>query len=278
MNFHSDEWVKENLERHYQEVLTLFPKEQILGVFQQGSQNYGLDYEGSDVDTKAVIIPTLAEIASAQKPISTTHVLPNGEHIDLKDIRLMIGEFKKQNLNFLEILWTPYFIINPLYAQEWGKLICANEDIANYCPARIVKSMKGIAMEKFYALEHRYPSRIEWLDKFGYDPKQLHHLLRIKVFIDNYLEGHNFESCFYPGEETSKYLMRVKTGEEYNLVQARKEAAAAQEYIEQEVNNFCTEETFKCDERIDKLFKSVQEEIIKIALRNELQQEVNNRG
>ena len=270
MNFHSDEWIKENLERHYQEALTLFPKEQILGVFLQGSQNYGLDYEDSDIDTKAVIIPTLAEIASAQKPISTTHVLPNTEHIDLKDIRLMIGEFKKQNLNFLEILWTPYFIINPLYAQEWGRLVCAREQIANYCPGRVVKSMKGIALEKFHALEHRYPSRVEWLDKFGYDPKQLHHLIRIKVFIDEYLKGWNFESCFYPSAEVSKYLVRVKTGEEFNLEQARKEAAAAKEHIEKAADEFCTDETFKCDEQIEKLFKSVQEEIIKIALKNEL--------
>ena len=51
-NFHSDEWIMEQLNRHYQEALTLFPEDRIVGVFLQGSQNYGLDYEGRDIDTK----------------------------------------------------------------------------------------------------------------------------------------------------------------------------------------------------------------------------------
>ena len=29
----------------------------VLGVFLQGSQNYHLEYEGSDIDTKAIVLP-----------------------------------------------------------------------------------------------------------------------------------------------------------------------------------------------------------------------------
>ena len=58
-----------------------------------------------------------------------------------------------------------------------------------------MKSMKGIASEKYHALEHRYPSRIEWIDKFGYDPKQLHHLFRIEEFMDRWIYGDSFSNC-----------------------------------------------------------------------------------
>ena len=82
-------------------------------------------------------------------------------YINLKDIRLYINCFEKQNLNFLEILFTPYKIVNPQYADEWAKLVLNREDIAHMNPYRAVKAMKGIAMEKFHAMEHRYPSKID---------------------------------------------------------------------------------------------------------------------
>lgn len=62
MNFHTDKWIMEQLREHYLEALTIFPKDKILGIFIQGSQNYGLDYSGSDIDTKCIVLPTLEDI------------------------------------------------------------------------------------------------------------------------------------------------------------------------------------------------------------------------
>ena len=73
---------------HYQEALEHFPREQIVGCFLQGSQNYGLDYEGSDVDTKLIVVPSFKDICLNRKPVSTTHVRANDEHTDWKDVRL----------------------------------------------------------------------------------------------------------------------------------------------------------------------------------------------
>ena len=109
MNFHSDEWIMEQLNRHYQEALTLFPEDRIVGVFLQGSQNYGLDYEGSDIDTKCIVLPTLEDLIFNRKPVSTTHVLPNEEHLDLKDVRLYFQTFRKQNIP-CERLWLRFHI------------------------------------------------------------------------------------------------------------------------------------------------------------------------
>ena len=129
------------LAEHYKEALEYFPKDQIVGVFLQGSQNYGLDIEGSDVDTKLIVLPTLDDICFNKKAVSTTHVRENDEHIDFKDIRLMFQTFRKQNLNFVEILFTEYKIINPMYADLWQKLVDSNELIAHYNPYAAVKTM-----------------------------------------------------------------------------------------------------------------------------------------
>ena len=92
---------------HYKEASDYFDDNQIVGCFLQGSQNYQLDLPSSDVDTKLIVVPSFKDIALNRKPVSTTHIRANEEHTDFKDIRLYMETFRKQNLNFLEILFTP---------------------------------------------------------------------------------------------------------------------------------------------------------------------------
>ena len=115
--------VKKRLMEHLSEARQYFSEEQIVGIFLQGSQNYGLDLPGSDVDTKLIVVPSFKDICLNRKPVSTTHVLSNDEHIDWKDIRLYMETFRKQNLNFLEILFTDYYWINPMYEEQWMRLV-----------------------------------------------------------------------------------------------------------------------------------------------------------
>jgi hypothetical protein len=135
-------------------------------------------------------------------------VLDNEEHLDAKDIRLYMQCFRKQNLNFVEILFTPYKIINPMYADFWNELVENNELIARYDPVGAVKTMKGIAMEKFHALKHEYPSKVKLIQKFGYDPKQLHHLLRVDEYLERYIDGEQYADCLI--SQMSDYLHDVK--------------------------------------------------------------------
>lgn len=85
----------DGIREHYNESLQYFSEYQIVGIFYQGSGNYGLDYEKSDIDTKLIVIPSFEDIAFNHKPVSTTHVRENDEHIDFKDIRLYMQTFRK---------------------------------------------------------------------------------------------------------------------------------------------------------------------------------------
>lgn len=255
----------ERLLEHYEDALKIYPKERILGIFLQGSQNYHLDIPGSDVDTKCVLVPSIEDICYNRKPISTTHIRENDEHIDFKDVRLMIQTFKKQNLNFLEILFTDHYILNEQYADLWNKLIYAREAIARYNEIACIKSMKGIATEKYHALEHRYPSRVHVIDKFGYDPKQLHHLVRIKDFLINYATCQlPFKCCMIPTENRD-LLLDIKLGK-YSLDYAREMAKEALSYIEALKEDFCLKHEERPDVNIGLLLDEVQADIIKRAL------------
>ena len=274
MNYHTDEWINERVREHYEEALTMFPESRIVGVFYQGSANYGLDYEKSDVDTKCILVPTFEDIAFNRKPISTTHIRKNEEHIDLKDIRLYIQCFEKQNLNFLEILFTPYKIVNPQYAKFWQELVDAREAIAHYDIHRAIKSMKGIALEKYHAMEHRYPSKVDIIDKFGYDSKQLHHLLRVEEYLARYIEGQTYEDCLTPTEEVAKRLRIIKEDNSFlNLVDARMVANEALLHIEHMCDDALELYEQKQNEEVERIFKKVQYNIMKFAIALELMEE-----
>ena len=106
MNFHSDKWIMERLQEHYIEALQLYPQNRIIGVFLHGSANYGLDVENSDIDTKLILVPNLKEVCFSM-PISKEYHMENDEHCEVKDIREIIKNFRKQNINCIEI-----FILN----------------------------------------------------------------------------------------------------------------------------------------------------------------------
>lgn len=263
-----EENITKRLNEHWEESLEYFDVSRILGLFLQGSQNYGLDYEKSDVDTKLIVLPTLDEIAFNKKPVSTTHVRTNEEHIDFKDFRLYIGTFKKQNLNFLEILFTPFQIVNSTYRPYWDKLIENREAITHYNPYQAVKSMKGIAMEKYHAMEHEYPSKVDVLAKFGYDPKQVSHLVRVQNFISSYLAGYPYEECLYPKDKD--FIMDIKLGK-YSLDEARKIADKYLKLVVNEADEFCnTHNKNDVDTEVDTLLNEVQYNIVKKALLEEI--------
>lgn len=266
MNYHSDEYIMNNVREHYEESLKYFTEDHIIGIFYQGSGNYGLDYEGSDVDTKLITAPLFKEIAMNKSPVSTTHVRANDEHIDWKDIRLYIQTFRKQNLNFLEILFTEYKILNKDYEKQWNRLIANREAISHYSPVQSIKAMKGVAKEKYFAMEYEYPSRMDWINRFGYDPKQLHHLLRVKEYVQRYIAGDSYEACMI--SKQPEYLIEVKKGK-HNLEEARILANEADKQIEIMCNDFLKKD-YSVDSNVDELLDDVQYEIMRIAIKKEL--------
>lgn len=254
---------------HLEEAFEHFPEDRVVGIFLQGSQNYGLEIPGSDVDTKLIVTPTFKDIAMNHKPVSTTHVRANEEHTDWKDIRLYIQTFRKQNLNFLEILYTDFAIVNPIYEKQWNRLVESREAITHFNPYRSVQSMKGIALEKYHAMEYEYPSKIEVLKKYGYDPKQLHHLVRVEDYLGRYINGESYESCLDPGPMKQE-LIEIKMGK-YSLADARSIADKAKAHVEEMAEYAYSIYPNEEDPEVNELLDDVQYEIMRIAVKGELE-------
>lgn len=181
----------------------------------QGSQNYGLDvYDEdytSDVDTKAVVLPSFEDFVHNRRLVSETIVLENNEHIDVKDIRVMFETFKKQNINFIEILFSEFRIVNEKYADIVQQLFDGAEEIAHINTNQAIRCMAGMSKEKLKALQHPYPTIVDKIQKYGYDPKQLHHILRMNDFIKKYAILRNpYKECLIP--DNKEYLIKIKKG------------------------------------------------------------------
>lgn len=264
-----DAIVLRRVDDHYQEALEHFPREQIVGCFLQGSQNYGLDYDGSDVDTKLIVVPSFKDICLNHKPVSTTYIRANDEHTDWKDVRLYMDTFCAQNLNFLEILFTPYFVINPMYYDQWMRLVEQREAIAHMNPYRAVNSMKGIALEKYHAMEKRYPSKVDLIEKYGYDGKQTSHQIRVDDYLTRYIAGESYESCLRPTGELVPLIMDYKL-HKIPLAQARVDADKYLAHTVEIADAFCEKTPKQEDPAMRELLEDVSYNIMKIAVEKEL--------
>lgn len=239
----------------------------------QGSQNYNLQYELSDVDTKFVVTPTLDEIVRNAKMKSYTHVRKNDEHIDIKAVPLMFECFRKQNINFVEILFTDYFWCNPTFKQEVFDLRFNAEKFARMDTYQAVKCMKGMAYEKYHALEHRYPAKIEIIDKHGYDGKQLSHLVRIHEFLERFIKGEeSYKDCLKTKRRDELIALKCHT---LPLVDARKRAEEELAQVSQMADDFCGKydrEEYKDQSAFDLLY-DIQYAIVRKGLEQEILQE-----
>lgn len=241
----------------------------------QGSQNYNLDMYTddymSDVDSKAIIVPNLEDIVNNTTPISTTLVLPNNEHIDVKDIRLMVENFKKQNINFLEILFTKYRIINKTYKDLIMALIDNNELVARFNTNQLLRCMAGMSMEKRKALCHPYPTILHKIEKWGYDGKQLHHIIRMNEFMKAWLSGKSFMECL-----TSYSNIDLLMDAKLNKMPLEEAIKLADEY-DTETNmlkdNNVTEEDI-INKEAEQVLNTFKYRVIKRALTLELEQPI----
>lgn len=157
--------IQARLRAHYNRAIEHYGESAVLGVFLYGSWNYGTNLPDSDVDTKCIFVPDLFHLAI--KPYEVKHLAVDDEVCECMTIMHMVKNWKKQNINFVEILFTPYCIINPKYKAIWEEEMQPElrEQIGRYDLTAATLSMAHQA--------------ISTLEKKPNDPKTFMHSVRI---------------------------------------------------------------------------------------------------
>lgn len=240
----------------------------VLGVFVQGSDNYSLSWNGSDIDTKAILIPSFEDFVLSRKPVSTTLILPSNEHIDLKDVRLMHNCFLKQNINFVEILFTRYKLLNSEYEAIYQPMFDNNERVAHYNNYAAVNCIAGMVYEKHKAMEHPYPTLIEKIEKYGYDNKQLHHIIRCEEFLKRYINGVPYAECLIPTDP--QHLIDIKASYIYSLDEAREIADNCEQIVKQVKQQYMDTHEVVIDHEVEVIMNDVLINVLKYAFKKEI--------
>lgn len=132
----------------------------------KGSQNYNLSDEESDIDANVVFIPTLDQLRRNYK---TKFTFDTGE-VTCHNIYAFASIVAKGNPQWIEVCNTPYVI----------------GDLSYFSKYKVSPSaLKGMVMEKVAAFSKLYPSREKYIKEFGYDGKQLHHIIRLYDSLAN---------------------------------------------------------------------------------------------
>lgn len=200
---------KEAVKQHVDVDRQAFPRHDVWAVMLYGSQNYGLNTPDSDVDTKAMLLPPMRDVLLSKSLVSTDVVQPDGALSNVKDFRAMFENYLKGNVNFLETLYTDWYWVNRAYANEFNDLRSMRDELANHQPLRLMHMAAGMARQKYAAFEKPFESKREVLAKYGYDPKQLHHLARLNKFMEDYLATCDFGLCLKP--DNAEELLVLKT-------------------------------------------------------------------
>ena len=241
-----------------------------------GSQNYGLDTPDSDLDYKAIVIPSIDDVVLNRNPASTSYEFEGGL-IDVKDIRLMFDNYKKQNLNFIETLFTPYYWVNEDYKNYWAEIKRMADDIAKADPERALKAMYGMALQKQNALCHPYPSKLPLIEKYGYDGKQISHIYRIWYICQRYIDSPNMwygSYIMFDGtmrQDDKDYLINLKTYcERYDVETAKKLANNRVNDIKKLVDDAIATHNYTVNTAVYDKLDTIKAKIIKTHFSEEL--------
>ena len=175
-----------------------YNRDRILGIFLYGSQNYDLATKDSDVDTKVIILPSFSDMCLKKEWLFKEYVLDNGEHIVVKDIRDYAKNLFKQNINFVELLFTDYKWVNPRYEELFNSYFISNrEEIARIDAAATVKSIAHQALHT--------------LNQDSTDKKKQANTTRLNFFLDNYIAHKSYLDCLIPKGQLHDNLLSLKT-------------------------------------------------------------------
>ena len=151
-------------------------------------------------------------------------------------------------------------------------MLNAREAIAHMNPVRAVRSMYGIAGEKYHAMEHPYPSKMHLIEKYGYDGKQVSHLIRVEDYMERYIAGESYKDCLRPTPSKYDEIIAYKKNE-IPLEVARVRAEEVYLHCEQMKDDFKEKYEEVEDPEMRDLLEDVSYNIMKTSVIYEIENE-----
>ena len=207
---HMNDKIKDSVES-YAKGAILYTKEQtpfaqeLFFTALQGSQNYNLDDELSDVDTVSLMIPSFDQLVLDINVAKRTSSIHSSDGIaTIKDFRAVFHTFINGAMNVYQILYTPYVSVNEKYRKHFDYLRSMADDITLNNQRNIIYSTLGVIRSNLASIT-RVGERILSLDELG---KRFAMSFYYREFIERFMDGESFGSAMVT--QNANYLKRLK--------------------------------------------------------------------
>lgn len=170
----------------------------------QGSQNYGIAHENSDVDSRLMINPSKHSLLMKY---NFTHdfKMENGEICVIRSTMDALEPLFKGNVNGLEVLYTKYFIP---YDNVWPFIRGKREIIESTFRDNMVKASFGMMKQKKASLlKSTGGCQAEFFEKHGYNGKDYIHIVRLYDTLHRIIRNIGFrEAMLWKQVEFVKFI------------------------------------------------------------------------
>lgn len=177
-----------------------------------GSHNYNLATAESDKDWKSFHLPTLKQLI--ENTNFNKSIITPTEDVEYKSIMSLTSLLYKGNPAYLELLFSREYEVDDNYENLLKTMISHNEDIARMNLPRLFASTMGTINEKYSKLYKLNSSNQHKLDQFGYDTKQLMHLVRSSELLSRYASSGftDYASSLVYNEADRETMLNIKNG------------------------------------------------------------------
>ena len=202
MNKISKEEINKILKDDYKYLKTLYPQDQIFGLFTFGKVNYGFAEKVEDILVKMYYLPSLEEMCTSIE-FKDEVIEYNNHHIIIKDIRLILDNILKQEGTTMECFFSENYIITPKFKTVYmDNIIAKREEIFHCNPKKRVEQSVNRAFEdlKVYLSEE--------------NTERLFEACRKRLAISLYLAGEAVQDCIQLKKDYHRtYLWSIKNGQ-----------------------------------------------------------------
>lgn len=227
-------------EYHYEKVTEYLRKSnregRVLVTASYGSQNYNVDTEDSDLDTKSIYVPTVEECVLGLPWVNKELHLENEEHAEVKDVRFVTKEFLKNNVNYLEVLKPSKAVYTSHKDMDsWNRLYLFTDTLVAANPSKMLDCVVGMAkgyLKNKSSFEGKTTCNVyrllRFVEKFYVDKEPFFKALRMddddaelcrkykkQTFRDFYLTDHYMNDLKLYQESLKKELDLVDRNEDY---------------------------------------------------------------
>ena len=149
-----------------------------------GSQNYGLDHDGSDIDTYSLIYPSWNDVIHA-KDAKAGIIFAEDGHCNFKDMRIALNLLEKTSPNSVEYFASKYKVYNPNYEAVLKSYLEDNDKLYKMIHCNYNHMLAAIAGMAHQLTQRNMPAG-----------KRYSHALRLDNMLYNFITGNDAFNIF----------------------------------------------------------------------------------